>query len=104
MSNFDKDTHQYWDVSPDSHHREYVDRFESDEVGQVEVYSGENGYVGVSVNGDEQYPLVTKQGNKRIFVTHPDCDEQITLYPVDDGFFKSAQPIPRFIRRLVGLE
>ena len=38
-------------MSLGSHDREYVDTFESDEVGHVEVFAGEDGYVGEAVDG-----------------------------------------------------
>lgn len=87
-----------------SHDREYVDTFESDEVGHVEVFAGEDGYVGEAVDGDERYTLSMKTGEHNTFVADLGCGKEVTLRPVDDGFFRNTQPIPRFIRRLAGLE
>ncbi|MEZ3142601.1 hypothetical protein [Halobaculum sp. MBLA0143] len=91
-------------MSLNSDAREYVDTFEADEVGHVEVFSEGDSYVGVPVDGDEQYSLRLKRGQRDVFVTQLDGGREITLRPVDDGFFRSAQPVPRFVRRLAGLE
>lgn len=88
----------------DSDTREYVDTVEADEVGHVEVFSEGDSYVGVPVDGDEQYSLRTKRGQRDVFVARLDDGEEITLSPTDDGFFRSTQPIPRFVRRLAGLK